>query len=104
MPAADPAKCRDLIAKMDAERGGAIPQDRPAGLKQAVGNVAQIAMRLHAEEAELKRQGCSVGFASGDKWAEPTSAMDAGGSGGSGAQPSFEAGKPMVDVSRDGRR
>jgi hypothetical protein len=59
-PAADPVTCRDALDRFtDANiAGGSL--DRPGNLTQAVGAQAQMVMRLHAEEAELRRIGCST--------------------------------------------
>ena len=83
--------------------------DRPDNLRQAVGNTAQIAVRLAAVQAELRRSDCPEGYAGGGEggggFAPVSNRMGGGGDGPrtrGGAN--FEAGRPMVDVSRDRRR
>jgi hypothetical protein len=107
---APPQRSRaDCIAMEERMLAGAAPTSEPQNLKQAVGSTAGTAMRLGAIQAELRRQGCPEGGPGGPEagnrsFMPPTQQMT--GDGGAerprdGAR--FEAGRPMVDVSR-GRR
>ncbi|HEY0412996.1 MAG TPA: hypothetical protein VGD66_07635 [Allosphingosinicella sp.] len=100
-PPGDPAKCDALKAKFEADNEAAGFAERPSGLGQAIGRTAQIAARLRAMEAELRRNGCDTSPAGGggDRFTEVRSEM-----GNPGAEPaegvSFKPGQPMVDTSR----
>jgi len=81
--------------------------DRPDNLKQAVGNTAQIAVRLGAVQAELRRSGCPQGYARGGNrgggFSPVSEQMERSPDGSNRPRRgvNFEAGRPMVDVSRD---
>jgi hypothetical protein len=63
--AADPATCDALLARFEMENLQAGLAGDPNNLGQAVGNTAKIAIRLHAQEAELRRNGCDPARISG---------------------------------------
>jgi hypothetical protein len=79
--------------------------DRPRNLGQAVGGTVKTVLSLHAVEAELRRQGCST---EGSRdFREPSNVMGHGGDATIATQSpapppgvTFNAGQPMVDVSR----
>jgi hypothetical protein len=94
------AECQQLEEQLLLANSGGLG-GRPENLQQGLGNGAQTIMRLHAVEAELRRQGCDT--SGGGSNFEPVSdRMSEGGSGGP-AGVNFEPGQPMVDVSRRGR-
>lgn len=105
-PLADQAKCDALMADFEAGNIAAGFMERPDNLPDAVGNTAKMAIRLHAMEAELRRNGCPTERPRG--FTEVTDEMSKGGDGGMASQApapepvegiSFEPGKPMIDVS-----
>lgn len=107
LPFADQAKCDALMAEFEAGNMAAGFAERPENLKQAVGNTARIAIRLHAMDAELRRNGCPTERSRG--FAEVSDEMSKGGESSLPSQApaadipvegiSFEPGKPMVDLS-----
>lgn len=62
--AADPAACEALLARFENENMKAGFSSNPENMTQAAGNRAKIMIRLHAQEAELRRVGCDTGPAS----------------------------------------
>lgn len=106
-PVADPAKCRELIERFEGGGFASAGSERPANLTEAVGNTAATGLRLHAQEAELRRNGCDTDRPGGAF--TPVSEGMMGGPGSadsfssSSADPSvnFEPGKPMVDVGKN---
>ena len=108
-PLADQAVCDALMADFEAGNIAAGFAERPEDLPEAVGNTARIAIRLHAMEAELRRNGCPT-----ERTRDFGEISDEMSKGGMGSPPpvgdipvegvSFEPGKPMIDVSqRKGR-
>lgn len=101
--------CLELEERLMLANASGILSDRPDNLRQAVGSTAQFAVRLAAVQAELRRSGCPQGYAGGgdgDGGFAPISNQMGSGGGGPPARGgvNFEAGRPMVDVSRDPRR
>jgi hypothetical protein len=89
------AECEEMMATMLMASAPALVS-RPENLTQGVGNGAQMVVRLHAIEAELRRQGCDTNQIADGGFAELESAIMEG-------DPNavrFEPGKPMVNVSR----
>ena len=100
-PAADPAKCRELMERFEGGAFASVGEGRPSSLKEAVGSTAATGLRLGAFEAELRRNGCDTDSPAGEF--TPVESMMGRPSGmepSSGPDPdvNFEAGKPMVDV------
>ena len=93
-----PAQCQQLMQQLlMANSGGLDPT--PDNLRQGIGNGAQTVMRIHAVEAELRRQGCaSIGTE--QDFAEIESLM---GDPEATGEVRYVPGQPMIDVSRDGR-
>jgi hypothetical protein len=108
-PPADQARCDALMAEFEAGNMAAGFAERPDNLTEAVGNTAKIAVRLHAMEAELRRNGCPT--EPSRDFVEVSDEMSNGGQGGQAPIAdipvegiSFEPGKPMVDLSQGKRR
>lgn len=97
-PRASAARCRELVEGLLLANAGSESIDRPDNLRQAAANTARIAIRLHAIEAELRRNGCPT---DGSGPFEPIS--EEMGPAEPRRQPgvSFEPGRPMVNVRRD---
>lgn len=77
--------------------------DRPDDLGSAIGDTAKVAIKLHAMDAELRRQGCSTRFEAGFKEVEQRMTAAPSDMPRPSVQPrdgnvSFEPGKPMVDL------
>jgi hypothetical protein len=108
-PLADQAKCDALMAEFEAGNMAAGFGERPDNLQQAVGNTAKIAIRLHAMEAELRRNGCPTQHRR--DFGEASDEMSKGSGGREGPfvdipveGVSFKPGQPMVDPTpRKGR-
>lgn len=86
-------ECRELAEKL-------LMANAPEGGHQTgFAGVAKTAMTLSAVEQELKAKGCDTGF---KKFEEPPSQMMSDGDSAQSPQSSatFEAGKPMVDLSK----
>ena len=99
--AGDPAKCEELMARFELENVAAFGGD-PDNLGQAVGQTAKMAIRLHAMEAELRRNGCDTRSA-GSVGGFPESAMGDPDVAPTDSPPegiSFEPGRPMIDPTR----
>ena len=90
------AECQELAQQL-------LLANAPGG-ERSMAQGARSIMAVQAVAAELRRQGCPLGSGGGDF--EPVSSvMDGGGAanGGRRGEVNFEAGRPMVDVSRSGR-
>ena len=101
LPSGDPAKCRELIERF--ESGAFASADpRPRDLSGAMGQTAGTAIKLHAVEAEMRRNGCDTSGPAGEFTpitTQMTRGPDPFASGTlSETDVSFEAGKPMVNV------
>lgn len=94
--AADPATCEALMAKFERENMAAGLGDDPQSLGQGVGQTAKMVIRLHAMEAELRRNGCDTRSAGSAGFTEVTSEM-----GDPEMAPPEEVtivpGRPMID-------
>lgn len=110
-PLADQAVCDALMADFEAGNMAAGFAERPDNLPDAVGNTAKMAIRLHAMEAELRRNGCPTERRR--DFTEVSDEMSKGGQSGMASQApvpepvegiSFEPGKPMIDVSAKNRQ
>ena len=106
----DQAKCDALMADFEAGNLAAGLAGEPESLGEAVGSTAKTVIRLHAMEAELRRNGCPTERTGG--FEQVTDTMSQGsesmGQGPSADIPvegvSFKPGQPMVDPStRKGR-
>ena len=95
------AECQQMLQNTVIANSGHF-NDRPANATEALGNGAQNAMRLHAMEAELRRQGCDPQRVAAQTLANLESRMMEEAPEEPGAV-RFEPGKPMVDVSRNSR-
>ncbi|HET9428633.1 MAG TPA: hypothetical protein VFO69_09770 [Allosphingosinicella sp.] len=102
------AECQQLEQDLLMANSGGLG-GRPESFKEGIGSGAQTIMRLHAVEAELRRQGCDTNRRGGGDVADVDSRMlgagpppemdEAAGTGGV----NFEPGQPMVDVRRRSR-
>jgi hypothetical protein len=97
-PRRSAAQCRELTEKLLTANAPSMAGD-PQSLSQGVGNVAQMAIALHAAEAELRRQGCDTSGGADGTFSHVSNQMGRPPIGGV----TFEPGKPMVDVSRTKR-
>ncbi len=100
LPSGDPAKCRELIRRFESGAfASADPQ--PRDLSDAMGQTAGTAMKLHAFEAELRRNGCDTSRPAGE-FRPVTTEMKrdpfASGPSPRESDVSFETGKPMMNV------
>lgn len=102
LPSGDPATCRELIERF--ESGAFASADaQPGDLSSAMGQTAGTAIKLHAFEAELRRNGCNTDRPAGEfrpVMSEMTVGPNPLASGPSSRESdvSFEAGKPMVNL------
>lgn len=91
-----PEECRELAEKLLT--ANAPPPEQQTGFA----GVARTAMTLNAVEGKLKAAGCDTGF---KKFEDVEAKLDDSGgsmsSSSSSKEVTFEAGKPMVDVSRN---
>lgn len=99
-PRLSAAECQDLERQLLLANA---PASEPKNLTQAVGGTAKAIIGLSAVEAELRRRGCR-NSGSGEAFKPVEDRMSQGGSAAA-ADPAvrFEAGKPMVDLSRPAR-
>jgi hypothetical protein len=102
LPASDQAVCDALMERFEMENMAAGFAERPESLTKAVGNTAKIAIRLHAMEAELRRNGCPTDHRT--DFTEVSDEMSKGEGGREGPivdipveGVSFKPGQPMVD-------
>src|SRR3954471_17010417 len=98
----DQARCDSLMADFETGNMAAGFAERPENLQQAVGNTAKIAIRLHALEAELRRNGCPTEQSRDFSQVSDEMSKGSGGRQGSMADipvegVSFKPGQPMVD-------
>ena len=102
-PRASFEACEALVEQIAAENiaGGSL--DQPADLKQAVGGTVRNVQRIRAMEARMRRAGCTdASRRAGDPFPTMSSEMGSAAASGPGGA-SFEPGRPMVNVSRNGR-
>ena len=91
-------ECRDLGERLLLANAAGFDGE-PESLSEGIADGARLMIRLHAVEAELRRQGCDT--SGGGEFQPVSNQMGAGG--GAPSRPpagvSFEPGQPMVDVS-----
>jgi len=83
---------------------GLLLANAPRSGERSMAQGARTIMSVNAVASELRRQGCPLD-SGGEDFQPPSQLMGSGGSpgGGRGGEVNFEAGRPMVDVSRRGR-
>lgn len=99
------SQCEALVDRIQQQGAGSImarstePAGREAGLRGAIGDVAQINLQLNAIDTELRNAGCNPDHPSRTKFRPVNDSMFADDPAHD-AHPdvSFEPGKPMVDV------
>jgi hypothetical protein len=102
-PPPNPAACAELFARLDAGALGSVDQMHQDSLRDAVGDTMTTVMKLSAYDAALRRNGCSPG--DGNDFQPVKNTMGTARSHQRARDGvSFEAGKPMVDVSAGSSR
>lgn len=100
--------CDAIMAKFEQRNMANTDQHNPQSLGQAFAGTSKAVMSIAAMDKELKMAGCpqnaNGGSAGPDGFASVSNEMGEGGGSRSsaprGAEPSFEPGKPMIDVNR----